>query len=95
MYKRTSRKLRTLAIIVVSMTLAFIAGVYSRPDAVQANNDTILTINHDECIEYFIAFYTDFPSYHYEADDGSIVIDYRVPNPQEEAYQYCDYFFNK
>ncbi len=55
------------------------------------NNIKVIPMEYDDCIDEFMAFYKNFPNYHYESEDGSVTFDYVVPNPIEEANQYCDF----
>lgn len=54
----------------------------------------VIPFEYDDCEAMFMEFYAEYPYYHYEAEDGSIVVDYTVPNPQEEAAQYCTFIID-
>jgi hypothetical protein len=58
------------------------------------NNPRVIPFEYDDCEAMFMDFYSEYPMYHYETEDGSIVIDYVVPNPQEEAAQYCTFIID-
>lgn len=58
------------------------------------NNPRVIPFEYDDCEAMFMDFYSEYPMYHYETEDKSIVIDYVVPNPQEEAAQYCTFIID-
>lgn len=58
------------------------------------DNIRVIPFEYDDCIAMFMNFYSEYPNYHYESNDGQIVIDYVVPNPEEEAAQYCTFIID-
>ncbi len=58
------------------------------------DNIRVIPFEYDDCINMFMDFYAAYPNYHLEDESGSIVIDYKIPNPQEEAAQYCGFIID-
>lgn len=59
------------------------------------HNPRVIPFEYDDCAAMFAAFYAEYPFYHYETEDGSIVIDYAIPNPEEDAAQYCTFIIDE
>jgi len=86
---------KTIAIAILCVSISFAGGVLSN-DNVEAHyalQEPTITMNFEQCVAMFQVFYSEYPSYHYEDINDTISIDYIVPNPEEEAWQYCWYFF--
>jgi hypothetical protein len=90
-----SKASKTITIAIICISLSFAGGVLSNPESVEAHyaQEKAINITFDSCITLFMSFYDSYPSYHYEDINETISIDYIVPNPEEEAWQYCSYFF--
>ncbi len=58
------------------------------------DNIRVIPFEYDDCMAMFLDFYKEYPSYHIEDESGSIVIDYRIQNPEEEATQYCSFIID-
>ncbi len=58
------------------------------------NNLKVIPMESDDCMTVFEDFYRNFPNYHYESDDGNVTFDYAIPNPQEDAAQYCAFIID-
>lgn len=84
---------KNIGVAITCMVLAFTAGLHtSQVQAYQVEHNQIV-LTFEECISLFQDYYSNYPGYHYENRSGTVSIDFVVPNPEEEAYQYCMFFF--
>lgn len=60
-----------------------------------ANNIRVIPMEYDDCIAVMMAFFVEYPTYHLETSDQSIVIDYRITWPEEEAAQVCHFIIEE
>jgi hypothetical protein len=88
-------RIKTIGIGLACVALSFTAGINTNKVEAYSLDNGQITMTFEECIQAFESFYINYPSYHYEmeTETQSISIDYIVPNPEEEAWQYCGFFF--
>ncbi len=54
-----------------------------------------LSMTESQCQRAFEWFYEEYPTYHYQDDRAHITLQFPILNPQEDAAQYCEFFFHQ
>lgn len=92
-YKELSRKAKIAALGTACMFASFNLGLATPQVSAHYQQEKQIVMTFDSCLSLFIDFYSAYPNYHYENENGTVNFDFAIQNPEEEGAQHCSYFF--